>query len=133
MVSDGGKNSDYFQDHSTETWEFESKEDHLTVIKLSENTHTSSKERVYFYGLKLSSSTSKDELENRLENTECCDNLRENYFFQDHPHSRNKRWGKIKTRSKMKSPPPPRASPAPVMPTTLTGTSAWREKHGTLP
>ena len=29
--------------------------------------------------------------------------------------------------------PPPRASPAPAMPATPTGTSARREKHGTLP
>ena len=37
MVSDGGKNSDYFQDHSNSRgWEIESKEDHLTVIELSE-------------------------------------------------------------------------------------------------
>ena len=36
MVSDGGKNSDCFQDHQTENWEFECEEDHLTVVELSE-------------------------------------------------------------------------------------------------
>ena len=40
MVSDGGKNSDCFQDHSklqrlrNLNWEIKSKEDHLTVIEL---------------------------------------------------------------------------------------------------
>ena len=35
MVSDGGKNSDYFPDIPTPVnWEIESKEDHLTAIKL---------------------------------------------------------------------------------------------------
>ena len=47
MVSDGGKNPDFFQDHLT--WEFEREEDHLTVTE----------ERGYFYGLKLSSITGK--------------------------------------------------------------------------
>ena len=73
MVSDGGKNSDCFQDHSnSRELGIKSKED-LTVIKLSETDGFSQQ-------VELNTGTKYKRF----------GNLRDFYFFQDHTTSSNK-------------------------------------------
>ena len=96
----------------------ERKED-LRVIELSENTQTSSKERVYFYALKLGSSTEKKN--------------ERNFTTSSKTIALQTKW---ETPTKTKDQDGGAATESitsPGMPTTPTGISTGREKYRMLP